>query len=322
MRPYGRAVPLRCPHVFGAAVFVFLDERVRHLDNLPRRAVVLLHVKHLGVGIDLIKFGQRLRIGRAEAVNTLIFIADQKQIAVLPGQQPDDGMLDFRGVLRLVDAEIAVLRLYGAQYLGVLPQDAQRIDHLVVVIHLLPRAQRFVVSREKGRKINSFDLDLSQCVALQHLVFGIGQRSLQGFDRAFGGKFAALGAVQLSDERGFLTAVFQQPERRAPEHALVPADDAAAHAVDRAEGELSGFLRAEQRSVPCLHIARRRDRIGHGQNAFRRDAAHMAHITQPRDQCGGFAAARHGKQQHRPVDCLYRHLLLRVQLQTKTRHKL
>ena len=136
---------------------------------------------------------------------------------------------------------------------------------------------------------------------------------MQGFDCAFGGKFAALGAVQLADQRGFLTAVLEQPERRAPEHALVPADDAAAHAIDRAEGELSGFLCAEQGSVPRLHIARRRDCIGHGQNAFRRDAAHMAHVTQPRDQRGGLAAARHGKQQHRPVDRLHRHLLLRVQ---------
>ena len=166
MCPHGRAVSLRCPHVFGAAVSVLLNERVRHLDDLPRRAVVLLHIEYLGVGIDLIKFGQRLRVGRAEAVNTLILIADQKQIAVLPGQQPDNSMLDFRGVLCLIDAEIAVLRLHSAQYLGVFPQDAQGVDHLVVVIHLLARAQRFVVSREKGRKINSFDLDLSQRVAL------------------------------------------------------------------------------------------------------------------------------------------------------------
>ena len=292
---------------------IFLNEPIGSRHNLPRGAVILLHIQHLGVRVDGIELGQRLRVCGAEAINTLILIANHKQVAALPSQQSDDGMLNFRSILRFVHAKILIARLHRAQDFGVLPQNPKGINHLVIVVHQLSLAQRLIIRRKECSKIDPFHLDCGQRFPFEHLVFGIGERSLERFDRAFRSKLLALHPIQLADERTFLCAILQKPKGGAAHRALVIANDPAAHPVDGAKFQTLRFFCAEKSGVPRLHIPCSGYRVGHGEDALGRNAPHIAHISQPRHQNGGLAAARYCEQQHRPVHSLYRCFLLRIQ---------
>ena len=111
------------------------------------------------------------RPGGAEAVDALVLVADQKQIAGLFGQQPDDRVLYARGILRFVDAQVRILRLKLRQHVRMLAQNGQRIGHLVVVVHLPRGAQGLTVAgidREKAGDVKVLGADL---VCAQHHVF-------------------------------------------------------------------------------------------------------------------------------------------------------
>ena len=106
---------------------------------------------------------------RSEAVDALVLVTDAKQIAACTGQQRDDRMLDARGILRLVDAEIVIACLEFVQDLRDLPQDAQGIDHLVVIVHLPGIAQRLLIGAvERGEAVELLPQQV-QLLLAQHL---------------------------------------------------------------------------------------------------------------------------------------------------------
>ena len=104
----GRPLSTHRLHVFGAAVFVLLDEFLGSGHNGTSGAVVLLQIEYLCTGIDGFKLGESLRVGGPKAVDALVLVAHQKEVAVLSRQQSENGMLDFGGVLGLVHTEVGV----------------------------------------------------------------------------------------------------------------------------------------------------------------------------------------------------------------------
>ena len=70
------------------------------------RAVVELEMDHFGVGIVVLEVEDVADVGLPPAVDRLIGIADDEEIAVLAGQRGDEHVLDAVGVLVLVDQDV------------------------------------------------------------------------------------------------------------------------------------------------------------------------------------------------------------------------
>ncbi len=196
------------------------DKRARQMQNLRRGAVVVLQQQRLRARPDRRKAQQRLRIGRAEAVDALILVADHEEVPAFLRQQLDNRVLHAGRVLRLVDAEIGVARLKLRQNFRLLSEDRQRVGHLVVVVHLPRLAQRGAVARVKLRKARQAEVLRGDFIRAQHHVFTIGNRRAHLADGAVGGIFAVQRLIDAPDERGQLARVFLQRKRRA---ALPPA---------------------------------------------------------------------------------------------------
>ena len=312
--PHGGAVLPHRLHVLGVAGGVFLNKLVCRRHDLGGGAVVLLQIEDLGAGVVLLKASEGLGVGGPEAVDTLVLVAHQKQVSRPGGQQADDAVLDFGGVLGLVHAEILVLVLDRLQHPGKFPQNLKGVDHLVVVVHASPLAQGLDVAVVEGGKVHPFHLHLVQFLPGEHLVFHIGKGGFQRFDGAVRGELPCLRPVELPQQGGLLSAVLQQAEGGAAKDLLIVADDAAAHPVDGAEFQQLGGLLAEEAGETGPHVPGGGHRVGHGEDALRGHAPDVAQVADAGHQHRGLAAARHCQQQHRPLPCPHRSLLLGVEL--------
>ena len=299
--------------MFGQAAGVFLDEPVRRRHDLPGGAVVLLQAQDPGPGPLLREADQGGGVGGPEAVDALILVPHQKEVLALSRQQADDPVLDSGGVLGLVHTEIPETPLKFLQDPGVLPENPQSIDHLIVIVHPPALPERLLIVPEDFRKLYPFHLDLGQLLPSQHLVLGIGDGGHQGLHCALGCKLSRLRPVQLPQQRPPLSRILQQGEGRPPQPALIGADDLAAHAVDGAKLQPLCSLLPKEGGEACAHIPGGGHGIGHGQDLLRRDPPGQTQIAHPGHQDGGLAAAWDGQQQHRAVHRLDRLLLLSIQ---------
>ena len=301
-------------HVFGAAVLIFLDKRIRRRHDRRGGTVVLLQIEDAGGGIVFLKMGERPRAGGPESVDALVLVPHQEQVAVFPGQHPQDRVLDLGCILGLVHTEPAPAAPQPGQQVGAAAQNLQRIDHLIVVVHEPPLPHGAAVSPVERRKVAALHLYLTQFFVGEHLIFGVGNGGGQPLDGALTGKLALLRPEQLGQQRVF-APLLQQGESCAAVLLLIEADDPAAHPIDGAEGQPRRFRLTKKSGVPPAHIRRCRHRVGHGQDFPGGHAPPMKQIAQPGHQDGGLAAAGHRQQQHRALHRLYRRLLLGVQLQ-------
>ena len=119
--------------VFGAeaavdALGVVADDAVGGGDDPAGRAVVEFEVDPLGVGEILFEVEDVADVGLAPAVDRLIRIADDEQVAVLRREGGDQDVLDAVGVLILVDQDVRVALLIALQQGGRLVEEPDRQD--------------------------------------------------------------------------------------------------------------------------------------------------------------------------------------------------
>ena len=95
-------------HLLLVALAVALDKALGAADDFDGAAKVFLHLQHLCLRVQRRKCQQIFRAGSAKAVDALVLVPDQKQVLLLLHQQPDHRILQPGGVLRLVDAQVAV----------------------------------------------------------------------------------------------------------------------------------------------------------------------------------------------------------------------
>ena len=126
------------------------DEGVGRLENGAGGAVVLFQPHHLGVGVVALETLHVLHLGPTPAIDGLVVVPHQEKVVPLPGQQPQPGVLDGVGVLKLVHQDVgeALLvvvadvgsvaqQLVGAQQeLGEIDLAATGAGGLVLVIDL------------------------------------------------------------------------------------------------------------------------------------------------------------------------------------------
>ena len=114
--------------------------RVRKRENGLRGAVVLLQFEGLGGGIGALEVENILDLRPAPAVDGLVVVAHDKEVAVHARKELHDVELHGVGVLKLVDVDIAEL--------------ARKV---------LPR---FLVGREQGARLGEKVVKVERVVAL------------------------------------------------------------------------------------------------------------------------------------------------------------
>ena len=88
------------------ALRVRADHDVGQLENLRRRAIVLLEAHDRGVGKVLVEVEDVPNVGAAPAVDRLIVVADDAHVAVAAAEQLDQLVLRAIRVLILVDEDV------------------------------------------------------------------------------------------------------------------------------------------------------------------------------------------------------------------------
>ena len=136
-----RAVALLRPELLAAAADVVLDDGVGGVEDGVGGAVVLLQLDDLGLREMLLHVEQVGYLRAAPAVDALVVIADDAQVAMLAGQGLDELELRGVGVLVFVHHHVAVFGAAGFQRLGMLLEEPEREQDQVVEIHGIAGAQ-------------------------------------------------------------------------------------------------------------------------------------------------------------------------------------
>ena len=129
------AVPGVGEQALGLAAGVVGHHRVGRGKDVARGAVVLLQAHHVGVRVVLLKIQDVLDVRAAPAVDRLVVVAHDHEVAVARGQEVGDRVLDVVGVLVLVHADLAEAVLVALEHLGAAAQQLEGLDEQVVEVH-------------------------------------------------------------------------------------------------------------------------------------------------------------------------------------------
>ena len=88
------------------SVLVILDDRIRHLQNARRRAVIVLQQNRLCAFMELVKFQNAIDIGTAPAINRLVRVAHHKQVLVVTRKQIRQTILLSVNILVFIDHHV------------------------------------------------------------------------------------------------------------------------------------------------------------------------------------------------------------------------
>ena len=292
---------------------VLLDEAVSGADDAGIRTEILFHQEDPGTGMMLLKLEKRIGIGRTEAVDALILVADHEEVFGPGREEGDDGVLDLRGVLGLIDTDVRVLLLEMLAQPREALQHGIGIDHLVVVIHELMLPELCIVCLIDPEKLDLRVLfERPDFLLPKHTVLDEGDEGADILQVALG-RIAVLDPlVDAGEHRSDALFIGEQRKRGSTALPAAVLDHAGTDAVDGAELEAPGHLRSEAACEALRHILRRRYRIGHRQDPLRCDALTENHIAEPRHEHGRFTGARHREKKHRALDGLYGALLLLI----------
>ena len=170
-----RLAAARCPKHFGVPQLVEGDQAVRPLDDFARRAVVHFEPHDFGLGPVVLESEDVGHFGTAPAVDRLIVVAHDAQIAMARGQGLDDPILAAVGVLILVDQQMIESVGLGLSRLGKVGEKFFGAEQHVVEIDGAGGLQGVLVAAIGGGG----------------KMFAVGLRQRGGFVRPDGGRFPA-----------------------------------------------------------------------------------------------------------------------------------
>jgi hypothetical protein len=131
------------------------DDRVGGIEDRLRRAVVAVQDDDLGVGVVGLEVQDVLDRGAAEAVDALLGVADDHDVAVGTGEELDEVVLGPVGVLVLVDHQVAEAALVVLEHAVEQLQDRHRLDDQIVEVERVGLEQPVLVGL-----VDLGDLDL------------------------------------------------------------------------------------------------------------------------------------------------------------------
>ena len=291
-------------HVLLAAVGVVLYDAAARVHDLGAGSVVGLHIEHARTGMGVLEVHQVIGGGAAEAVDALILVAHEEQVAARACQLVADALLDGRGVLRLVDLDVVVGFAVALQQRR---HDGERAvcerEQVIKVHHATFALEAAIVFVQ----LLEVEVIVGACAALGRLqcvadAVEAGQRRLQ---RILVYEAVDLLSEQSAHHRG---AVLTQLEHLAAGHAAVGAEDVQAQRVDRGKARLGQLWK--QVGEAAIHVQLTLLAEGQGEYARIGHAEHAHQAGGAADDDGGLAAAGRCDQQAGAVGLLHRGALL------------
>ena len=176
----GVAALLVGPEVLAHPLAVVRDDRVGGVEDRLRRAVVLLELDHRRVGEVVLEVEDVADVGMPEGIDRLIVVADDREVAVLLGQQPQPDVLGVVGVLVLVDEHEAERAAVALEHLGKHLEEPDRLQQQVVEVHRVHRVDPLLVELvDLGDRLLEVPADL-QLVGggVEQLALGVGDLAL------------------------------------------------------------------------------------------------------------------------------------------------
>ena len=237
------------------------NETVGRLGDLRCGAVIALKQQHPRTAVVALEAHERIGIRGAKAVNALILVADHEYAPALTGEQADDLMLDLRGVLRFVDADILIPLAQRAENVRVPQQYLPRENKLVVVVHKPAASERLSVRIVYRRDGDAARVQLVYLPARQAHILDIRYRFLQFL---YVPALWVLSAHRAENLGKYRAVVRHKIKALRAGLARVSSDYRVAHAVYRAKLQPPGVLFAEHCGEAGAHLIARGDGIGHG----------------------------------------------------------
>ena len=138
------ASALVCAKVFGRAVGVFGDDGVCDIEDVLSAAVVLLEEDDAGGRVVATKAKDVAIVGAAEAVDGLVLVSDDKEVAFAVRRADEMGCQLVLGgvcILKLIYKDVAPLVLVFAPDFLVVAQEENRVHQQVIEIHGVVEAE-------------------------------------------------------------------------------------------------------------------------------------------------------------------------------------
>ena len=133
------------PEGLAEAMLVRRDHGACRGEDVRGRAVVLLEADDDGAGEVLLEAQDVADLGAAPAVDRLVVVADDAEVAVGGGEQAQPEVLRDVGVLVLVDEDVAEPALVLRQHVGVALQDGEDVHQQVAEVAGVEDAQPLLV---------------------------------------------------------------------------------------------------------------------------------------------------------------------------------
>ena len=307
------ARPRLGPQVLGLATHVVGDHRVGGVEHRLGGPVVLHQRDRGDVGERLLELEDVGDVGASEAVDRLVPIAHDGDVAVLLGQLDDQLVLDLVGVLVLVDEDVGKALAVVGEHVGVAAEQLDGVEEDVVEVHGAgPEQAGLVLAVDVGELALGEGAGPVGVLVDEHVV--VLRRADLGVHRA--GRQLLGVQVQVpqdvAGEADGVGLVVDRERGREADGIRVAAQDAHAGRVERGHPHLLGH-RADEGADAGLHLVGGLVGEGDGQDLERADALLL---DEPGDAPGEdprLARAGAGEHEQRPAEVGDRLLLGRVQ---------
>ena len=152
------ALPIAGPQGLALALGVMLNDTVRSVQDIGRRAVVLFQTDGLGARVNALEIKDVLNGSAAEAVDALVIIAHHADVLFRAGEEAHQTELRHTGVLILVHQQIAVFVLVEIPHILVLGQQLHSLVDQVVKVECSGFLQALFVGRVDAGRQRAFGI--------------------------------------------------------------------------------------------------------------------------------------------------------------------
>ena len=140
------ALAIAGPQGLALALGVVLNDTVRSVQDIGRRAVVLFQTDGFGARVNALEIKDVLNGSAAEAVDALVIVAHHADVLFRAGEEAHQTELRHTGVLILVHQQIAVFVLVEIPHILVLGQQLHSLVNQVVKVECSGFFELFLIS--------------------------------------------------------------------------------------------------------------------------------------------------------------------------------
>jgi hypothetical protein len=154
---------------------VVADEPVGGVEDRLAASIVVDEHDAGGAGVRRSEAEDVAEGGAAEAVDRLVVVANDGDVPVIGGQQPDELPLGVVRVLELVHQDVPIPTTFLLEDRGMVPQESEREAHLVAEIESIAGSHQAFVGGVGGRQLGLVGGTLGQGRVLGRGSGSIGQ---------------------------------------------------------------------------------------------------------------------------------------------------